>query len=343
MPLARGHFAIDSASMTHEHTPAGGRAGLPPGVGSTRLVEWKRGRAGGEGPHSTRPESRCGLSGPSALLALVWLLTSSCGSVAGPSPGKEALAPASRWQLVWADEFDAVELDLESWSVEVMPDPYNEELQYYPDRTGEDAANVWLEGGMLIIEAREEAYEHRRYTSGRIKTQGKREFLYGRFEARMRLPDGVGMWPAFWLLGGNIDDVGWPACGEIDVMEGKGRLTHWTSGAIHSGPDPASHRFTAEEYTLPEGDFHTDWHIFAMEWQPERIQWFVDGERFFVADKPANVDRAYWPFDHGHRFFILLNLAVGGWFDKPHVPPEGMAPQRLYVDYVRVYRAASSH
>lgn len=280
------------------------------------------------------------------------LLVAGCRSRVEPTPVLAPAAADSRWQLVWADEFDGEKLDRESWTVEVMPDPFNEELQYYPDRTDDTpGANVWLEDGALVIEAREEVYEHRRYTSGRIKTQGKREFLYGRFEARIRQPDGVGMWPAFWLLGGNIDDVGWPACGEIDVMEGKGRLPRWTSAALHRGPDPQSNRITSQEYTLPQGagpagavqtkDFHSDWHVFAMEWQPEQIRWFVNSERYLVVDKPPDVERAYWPFDHGHRFFILLNLAVGGWFDKPHMPPPGMAPQRLYVDYVRVYRPAS--
>ncbi len=281
-----------------------------------------------------------------ALLVLGWLLAAGCRSGDGSSPNEGAAptdgarAPAERWQLVWADEFDGEGLDLTSWTVEVMPDPYNEELQYYPDRLGEEGANVWLEDGALVIEAREETYEHRRYTSGRIKTQGQREFLYGRFEARMRLPGGTGMWPAFWLLGGNIDDAGWPACGEIDVMEGKGRLPSWTSSALHRGPDPENNRITSEEYTLPAGDFHSDWHLFAMEWQADQIRWYVDGERFFTIDKAVGVERAYWPFDHGHSFFLLLNLAVGGWFDKPHLPPEGMAPQRLYVAYVRVYRPA---
>lgn len=247
-------------------------------------------------------------------------------------------SPAASWQLVWADEFDAETLDRESWTVEVMPDPYNEELQYYPDRADDDpGSNVWLEDGVLVIEAREEPFEHRNYTSARLETQGKREFLYGRFEARMRLPAEVGMWSAFWLLGGNIDEVGWPACGEIDIMEGKGRLPNWTSGALHRGPDPGSDLITVEEYTLKSGTFHDEWHVFAVEWEPERIRWYVDDVLFQTVDKPAGVEPAYWPFDHGHPFFIILNLAVGGWFDQGHPPPEGMTPQRLLVDYVRVF------
>ncbi len=247
------------------------------------------------------------------------------------------------WELVWADEFDGARIDRESWTPEVMPDPYNEELQYYTDRVdGDPGANAWLEDGALVIEARAEPFEHRRYTSARLITKGKREFLYGRFEARIRQPGEVGMWPAFWLLGGNIDEVGWPRCGEIDIMEGKGRLPNWTSGALHRGPDPAGNRMTAAEHRLAEGSFHDEWHRFAVEWSAERIRWYVDGVLFQTVEKTPGEDPAYWPFDEGHPFFIILNLAVGGWFDKPHLPPAEMAPQRLYVDYVRVYQRSAA-
>jgi beta-glucanase (GH16 family) len=252
-------------------------------------------------------------------------------------------SPEITWDLVWQDEFDGPRLDRASWNVEVMPDPHNEELQYYPDRADDTpGANVWIEDGILIIEARREDYEHRHYTSARINTKGKQEFLYGRFEARIRLPAEVGMWPAFWMLGGNIDEVGWPACGEIDIMEGKGRLPNWTSGALHRGPDAGSNQITAGEYVLPTGDFHQEWHVFAVEWWPHRILWYVDDEPFLGVERPVGVEPAYWPFDRGHPFFLILNLAVGGWFDHPHLPPEDMEPQRLLVDYVRVYRQAES-
>ena len=245
----------------------------------------------------------------------------------------------SSWQLVWQDEFSGSELDLESWTIVHMPDPYNEELQYYPDRpSNSDNANIRVEDGVLVIEARREDFKHRRYTSGRINTKGKREFLYGRFEARVKQPAEVGMWPAFWLLGGNIDEVGWPACGEIDILEGKGRLPSWTSGALHRGPDPEHNLITSGDYLLPEGDFNSQWHLFAVEWEPEQIRWYVNDVLYRTVDKPADVDPAYWPFDHGHPFYVILNLAVGGWFDAPHMPPEDMEPQRFLVDYVRVFR-----
>jgi beta-glucanase (GH16 family) len=268
---------------------------------------------------------------------LVWGGWTCLGLIAACN-GDQGL-PQVSWQVVWQDEFDGPRLDRESWTVEVMPDPHNEELQYYPDRADDTpGANVWVENGALVIEARREDFEHRHYTSARLITKGKREFLYGRFEARMRLPAEVGMWPAFWMLGGNIDEVGWPACGEIDIMEGKGRLPNWTSGALHRGPDPGHNVITSDQYQLPAGDFHQEWHLFAVEWEPARIRWYVDSVLFQTVTKPAGVDPAYWPFDRDRPFFLILNLAVGGWFDTPYLPPEDMQPQRLLVDYVRVYR-----
>ncbi len=262
-----------------------------------------------------------------------------------PSAGFSETPPSAdtSWQLVWQDEFSGSALDRESWTIVHMPDPYNEELQYYPDRpANSDNANVRVEDGVLVIEARREEYEHRRYTSGRINTKGKREFLYGRFEARLKQPAEVGLWPAFWMLGANIDEVGWPACGEIDILEGKGRLPSWTSGALHRGPDPEHNLITSGDHALPEGDFHSRWHVLAVEWEPEQIRWYVDKVLYNTVDKPAGVDPAYWPFDHGHPFYLILNLAVGGWFDAPHMPPENMQPQRFLVDSVRVYRRAGA-
>ncbi len=275
------------------------------------------------------------------LVAAVALLAAGCEPGSRPAAAPAVEEPtdplAAEWALVWSDEFDGERLDRDGWTVEVMPDPHNEELQYYPDRADEaPGANVWLEDGLLVIEARREDYEHRRYTSARLKTQGKREFLYGRFEARIKLPAGVGTWPAFWLLGANIDEVGWPACGEIDIMEGKGRLANWTSGALHAGPDPASNRIVSFSHLLEEGTFQDSWHVFAVEWEPGEISWYVDESRVYTIRKPADEDPAYWPFDGGHAFFVILNLAVGGWFDQRHPPLEDMTPQRLLVDWVRV-------
>jgi beta-glucanase (GH16 family) len=267
------------------------------------------------------------------------LLVTSCTGNEHPGSLTDQTPPG--WDLAWADEFDGPAIDRESWTPVVMPDPFNEELQYYTDRVdGDSGANAWVSDGALVIEARREGFAHRRYTSARLNTKGKREFRYGRFEARIRQPGAVGLWPAFWLLGANIDEVGWPRCGEIDIMEGKGRLADWTSGAIHRGPDWAGNRITVAEYRLPSGSFHDAYHVFAVEWSAERIQWFVDGNLYQTVDKTPGEEPVFWPFDEGHQFFIILNLAVGGWFDSPYPPSDALSPQRLYVDYVRVYRRA---
>ncbi len=261
------------------------------------------------------------------LLILAGL--AACRPVYEGSPGAAQSQADSTWQLVWADEFSGDRIDQSAWNAMVMPDPHNEELQYYPGRIDDaPGANAWVEDGALVIEAREEKYEHRNYTSARLNTKGKKEFLYGRFEARMKLPAEVGMWPAFWLLGANIDTVPWPACGEIDIMEGKGRFPNWTSGAIHRGPDGGNNRIQFGSY----------WHVFAVEWKADQIRWYLDDYLYYTVDKPSAEDPAYWPFDHGHPFYIILNLAVGGWMDQGYPPPPGMAPQRLYVDYVRAYQ-----
>jgi beta-glucanase (GH16 family) len=275
-------------------------------------------------------------------LSMIALHVSGFVELASASTAKEGMSTNS-WELVWQDEFEGARLDDANWNIELMPDPYNEELQYYPDRPSNSPdANVLVEDGVLIIEARREDFEHRKYTSARLNTKGKQEFLYGRFESRIKVPAEVGMWPAFWMLGANIDEVGWPACGEIDIMESKGRIPNWTSGALHRGPDSGGNLITSDEYELLDGDFHQDWHVFAAEWEPEQIRWYVDDVLFQTVDKPADVESAYWPFDHGHPFFLILNLAVGGWFDQPHMPPDDLKPQRLLVDYVRVYSLDAS-
>jgi beta-glucanase (GH16 family) len=275
--------------------------------------------------------------------AIVLLALPGCMSSPDTTTARSTPAALPGWELVWADEFDAPRIDTGNWTALVMPDPYNEELQYYTDRIDDTpGANAFIDDGVLVIEAREERYEHRRYTSARLNTKGKKEFLYGRFEARMKLPDGVAMWPAFWLLGGNIDTVPWPLCGEIDIMEGKGRVPTQTSGAVHRGPDGPTRKIDVMDYTLPEGNLHDSWHVFAVEWEADQVRWYLDDVNFFTLDKPPGVTREYWPLDHGHSYYIILNLAVGGIFDEPYLPPPDMAPQHLYVDYVRVYRKAPS-
>ncbi len=191
----------------------------------------------------------------------------------------------------------------------------------------------------LAITARREDYQGRHYTSGRINTSGKFEHAYGRFEARIRLPIGQGIWPAFWLLGADFAEVGWPACGEIDIMEYRGqepkhRARQPARPGLLGRPAPSPARFQ-----LPGADgFNEDFHIFAVEWEPERITWIVDEERFLTVTPRDLPSSGRWVFDH--PFFIILNVAVGGNFVGP---PDASTtfPQTMLVDCVRVYRVGS--
>jgi len=235
--------------------------------------------------------------------------------------------------LVWADEFEgpAGQLpDTGRWQFDLGTDWGNLQLEYDTDR----AQNASLDGeGHLAITAREEEYEGQPYTSARIKTKDLFERAYGRFEARIKLPVGQGLWPAFWLLGNDIDEVYWPACGEIDIMEYRGQEPRVLHGTIH-GPGYAGDASIGAQHTLAQGGFHLGFHVFAVEWSGNEIVWEVDGyvyHRARPSDLPAG---APWVFDH--PFFIILNLAVGGrWVGPPDESTE--FPQVMLVDYVRVY------
>ncbi|MDW8310531.1 MAG: family 16 glycosylhydrolase, partial [Verrucomicrobiales bacterium] len=201
---------------------------------------------------------------------------------------------------------------------------------FYTSRTN----NARLEGGCLIIEARQENWQGSNYTSARLKTQGKASWLYGRFEARIQIPRGQGIWPAFWMLGTNITSVGWPNCGEIDIMENIGREPNIVHGTVH-GPGYSGGGGISGAYTLPGGvAFADDFHVFAVEWTTNRIEWFVDGQRYFTVTPTNLPSGAPWVFDRPQ--FLLLNVAVGGnWPGYPDGTT--MFPQRMRVDYVRVF------
>lgn len=203
----------------------------------------------------------------------------------------------------------------------------NNELQYYTDRSD----NVSVQNGKLIITAQKEDYEGASYTSARIKTQGLVEQKYGRFEARMRLPSGQGMWPAFWMLGNDINSVGWPECGEIDIMEYRGQEPTIIHGSIH-GPGYSAGQAVTKAYDLDNDRFDTGFHVFGIEWGPEYINYYVD-DILYNQITPDDVD-GKWVFDH--PFFIVINLAVGGNYVGS---PDGHTqfPQHLVIDYVKVY------
>lgn len=235
-------------------------------------------------------------------------------------------------ELVMQDEFDTNGvLNGDIWSYDIGTGVNgwgNNELQYYTDRSD----NVSVQNGILSIVAKEESFQGSSYTSGRLLTKGKFEQQYGRFEARMRLPWGQGIWPAFWMLGADIDTNIWPSAGEIDIMEFRGQEPTVIHGSVH-GPGYSGGDAITKSYTLENDRFDTGFHVFGIEWSPEYVNYYVD-DVLYNQITPADVT-GEWVFDK--PFYLLINLAVGGSFvGSPN--SETVFPQTLLVDYVRVYK-----
>jgi beta-glucanase (GH16 family) len=233
--------------------------------------------------------------------------------------------------LVLAEEFDVNgPPNPEVWSYNIGTGQNgwgNNELQYYTNRP----ENVTVQNGYMIITARKESFNGSQYTSARLVTKGKFEQQYGRFEARMRLPWGQGLWPAFWMLGADIDDNPWPGAGEIDIMELRGQNPSVVLGTVH-GPGYSAGQSISKSYTLPNDRFDTGFHIFGIEWGPNYINFYVD-DVLYNQITPADVP-GEWVFNK--PFYILMNVAVGGNFvGAPNT--ETVFPQTMLVDYVRVY------
>ncbi len=243
------------------------------------------------------------------------------------------------WQLVWSDEFDGaagVSPDAAKWKFDIGVGPNNDgwgnaELEYYTDRP----SNASMDGnGSLAITARRELYSGSGFTSARIKTIGLFDQAYGRFEARIKSPWGPGIWPAFWLLGSNVETIGWPQCGEIDIMEIRGQKPDMMNGTLH-GPGYSGGSSITKTFALENSRFDVDFHLFAVEWGEGYIDFFVDNT-LYQRLTPATV-KGEWVFDQ--PFFILLNVAVGGnylGFPTDQTP----FPQTMFVDYVKVYKEA---
>ncbi|MEZ4541500.1 MAG: glycoside hydrolase family 16 protein [Chloroflexota bacterium] len=242
------------------------------------------------------------------------------------------------WELVWSDEFDGDAIDPANWAFELGGWGWgNGEAQYYTDRP----ENARVENGLLVIEARLEKYEDKYYTSSRLVTQGLQSFEYGRIEARMKVPPGAGLWPAFWMLGSdfnrNPDDPlvsNWPQAGEVDIMEYLGREPDLIMGTVH-GPGYSGAggltRWNRQDFPIAD-EFHT----YAIEWSENKIVWFFDDEPYYTLTPEVTGDRE-WVFNK--EFFLLLNLAVGGQF-AGNIGLDTKFPANLYVDYVRVYQQA---
>jgi len=249
----------------------------------------------------------------------------------GASAGDGALAG---WNLTWRDEFDGAagtSADNAKWRLKVGPNGANGELEYYTSRP----QNVTLDGnGNLVITALKESYMGYGYTSARLESGGRFQQAYGRFESRIKLPAGQGIWPAFWGLGNNIGQVGWPSCGEIDIMENIGREPSINHGSLH-GPGYSGNGSLSGSYRLPDGAaFASDFHVFAVEWEPNVVRFYVD-QVLYETRTPADLQSGQrWVFDH--PFTIIVNVAVGGGFPgNPNSTTQ--FPQQMLVDYVRVY------
>lgn len=264
------------------------------------------------------------------ILCLLLLIT-----ISGCIPDDYQKLDQRNWELVWSDEFNgsANELpDASKWAFDIGTGQGgwgNQELQYYTSRP----ENVSVDGdGNLIITANREAYAGSAFTSARIKTQDLFAQAYGRFEARMITPYGPGIWPAFWLLGSDIDSISWPQCGEVDIMELRGQEPHIINGTVH-GPGYSGGNSITKRFALTKDRFDNDYHIFAVEWNADRIDFFVDDYLYHRIE--SNDLSGQWVYDH--PFFIILNIAVGGnyvGFPTTQTP----FPQKMIIDWVRVYK-----
>ncbi|HXH80799.1 family 16 glycosylhydrolase [Nocardioides sp.] len=275
------------------------------------------------------------LAGVGLTAALTTTTSTTATAAAPPTP--------SGWTSVWVEDFNGPAGSLPDptkWNIETGGGGWgNAELQNYTNRP----SNVSLDGaGNLVITARKEAYGSCWYgpcthTSARLQTMNKFTQKYGRIEARLKVPGGRGLWPAFWMLGDDIGSVGWPQSGEIDIMEVLGHETNKTYGTLH-GPGYSGGASTGASHTLPSGSFADSFHTFRVDWAPDSIKWYVDGV-LFSTKTPSDVGSNKWVFDHPH--FILLNLAVGGnWPGSPDAATP--FPAQYVIDYVATYQADTS-
>lgn len=253
-------------------------------------------------------------------------------------------AQTDKRKLTFSDEFNAAKnspMDSTKWTAEIGGEGWgNQELQYYTNSTENAFHNG--EGSLVIKVLKQDLSEKAfkcwygkcKYTSARLITKEKFTQKYGRFEARIKIPKGQGMWSAFWMLGDNIEEVGWSKCGEIDIMENIGREPKTIHGTIH-GPGYEGTKGIGSPYKLKaDSIFADDFHVYAVEWKKDKLEWFVDG-KIYQTLTPKNLpDSKKWVYDHS--FFLLLNLAIGGnWGGEPDKTT--IFPNEMLIDYVRVY------
>jgi beta-glucanase (GH16 family) len=240
--------------------------------------------------------------------------------------GGSTIPRAIAYQLVWSDEFNGSSLNTGNWNIDVGNPGVNSEQEYY------QAANITETGGNLVITARQQSVGGQPYTSGKIETSGKFSTEYGRIEARMALPMVTGTWPAFWMLGTDIGTVGWPNCGEIDIMEHV-NTTNTILGTMHWNGGSGHVQYGSSTTTTP-GDFH----VYAVEWNPQGINWYVDNTLYVTGNISNNINNTgafHAPF------YIILNLAIGGTLSGSTVD-NGSLPTSMLVDYVHVYNITNA-
>lgn len=234
------------------------------------------------------------------------------------------------WDLAWNDEFNGTAVDSNKWEYEVNGNGGgNNELQYYTDRY----QNSYVDSGSLVIVARQESYLGKQYTSARMRTKYKGDWTYGRFEIRAKLPYGRGTWPAIWMLPTDWVYGGWPASGEIDIMEHVG----FDQNVIHGSTHCQKYYFkigTQKSGTITIPNVSTEFHLYAIEWYEDRIDFFADGVKYFSSWNDGSGWQG-WPFDK--RFHIILNIAVGGDWGGAQGIDTSIFPQKMFIDYVRVY------
>lgn len=278
--------------------------------------------------------------------------------------------PAEKWRLTWSDEFEGEAIDRRKWDFDLGNGFYdynanqwirgwgNEELQYY---TGEPE-NAFVKGGVLHIRALKQSLHGCGYTSARMKTRkrdGQPLFnqRYGRFEFRAKLPTGQGVWPALWMMSQDEKFGTWPASGEIDVMEARGQQPNQVLGTLHYGSRWPNNAHTSGRYQFPQGQSIAEFHVYAIEWEPGEFRWYVDGKQYAVqrfwwssskmegakgAVPQSDDDLNEWPAPFNQRFYLIMNLAIGGKFlGNPDASTP--FPAEMQVDYVRVYEKVGGY
>lgn len=274
-----------------------------------------------------------------SCLALSLVLLATLPALAVPPPG---------YNLTWSDEFQqplGTPPSKSHWSYDTGANGWgNNEMQNYVSDTQHaqivaDPAAIGGKALQILVTSDGQGIKHGSFQSARLLTQGKFAFQYGYVEARVRMPYGQGLWPAFWLLGTNLGDpgVGWPNCGEIDIMESKGSKPGWNASSLH-GPGYSGGGCLTSAYTLPAGQqFKDKYHTFGLLWKRDFVQFFVDGVPFETRT-PADIPGKAWAYNH--PFFLILNVAVGGSFSgSPDTTT--VFPQKMLIDYIRVYQPES--